>query len=106
MTSFLFLLMLFIFGMAIVISQNGYEFTNLIKTFYECRNNNKASDLQKSLKKYRVHYCLGEKEIKHDYGSTLIIPTFKESVIINDETYSVTKVIHNADKLDITIILK
>lgn len=106
MMTFLFLLMLFIFGMAIVISQNDYEFTNLIKTFYECRNNNKASDLQKSLKKYRVHYCLGDKEIRRDYGSALIIPTFKESVIINDETYSVTKVIHNTDKLDITVILK
>lgn len=106
MTSFLFLLMLFIFGIVIVISQNDYKFTNLIKTFYKCRNNNKASDLQKSLKKYRVHYCLGDKEIKHDYGAALIIPTFKDSVIINDETYSVTKVIHNTDKLDITIILK
>ena len=106
MTTFLFLLMLFIFGMAIVISQNDYEFANLIKTFYECRNNNKASDLQKPLKKYRVHYCLGDKEIRRDYGSALIIPTFKESVVINDETYSVTKVIHNTDKLDITVILK
>ena len=106
MTSFLFLLMLFIFGMAIVISQNGYKFTNLIKTFYECRNNNKASNSQKSLKKYQVHYCLGEKEIKRDYGAALIIPTFKDSVIINDETYSVTKVIHDTDKLDITVILK
>ena len=92
--------------MAIVVSQNGYKFTNLIKTFYECRNNNKASDLQKSLKKYRVHYCLGEKEIKRDDGSALIIPTFKESVIINDETYSVTKAIHDTDKSDITVILK
>ena len=106
MTTFLFLLMLFIFGMSIVISQNDYEFANLIKTFYECRNNNKASNLQKSLKKYQVHYCLGDKEIRRDYGSALVIPTFKESVIINDETYSVTKVIHNTDKLDITIILK
>ena len=106
MTTFLFFLMLFIFGMSIVISQNDYEFANLIKTFYECRNNNKASDLQKSLKKYNVHYCLGDKEIKRDYGSALIIPTFKESVVINDETYSVTKVIHNTDKLDITVILK
>ena len=105
MTTFLFFLMLFIFGMSIVISQNDYEFTNLIKTFYECRNN-KVSDLQKSLKKYRVHYCLGDKEIRRDYGSALIIPTFKESVIINDETYSVTKVIHNIDELDITVILK
>ena len=98
--------MLFIFAMTLVISQNDYEFANLIKTFYECRNNNKASDLQKSLKKYRVHYCLGDKEIKRDYGDTLIIPTFKESVIINDETYSVTKVIHNTDNSDITVILK
>ena len=106
MTTFLFFLMLFIFVMAIVISQNYCEFANLIKTFYECRNNNKASDLQKSLKKYRVHYCLGDKEIRHDYGSALIIPTFKESVVINDETYSVTKVIHNIDELDITVILK
>ena len=106
MTSFLFFLMLFIFGMSIVISQNDYEFANLIKTFYECRNNNKASDLQKSLKKYNVHYYLGDKEIKRDYGSAPIIPTFKESVVINDETYSVTKVIHDTDKLDITVILK
>ena len=106
MTSFLFLLMLFIFGMAIVISQNGYEFTNLIKTFYECRNNNKASDLQKTLKKYRVHYCLGDKEIKRDYGTTLIIPTFKDNVIVEGTTYSVMKVIHDTDKLDITVILK
>ena len=106
MTTFLISLMLFIFAMAIVISQNDYEFANLIKTFYECRNNNKVSDLQKSLNKYRVHYCLGDKEIRRDYGSTLIIPTFKESVIINDETYSVTKVIHNTDNSDITVILK
>ena len=106
MTTFLFFLMLFIFVMAIVISQNYCEFANLIKTFYECRNNNKTSDLQKQLKKYRVHYCLGDKEIRRDYGSALIIPTFKESVIINDETYSVIKVIHNTDKSDITIILK
>ena len=106
MITFLFLLMLFILGMSIVISQNGYKFTNLIKTFYECRNNSKASDLQKQLKKYQVHYCLGEKEIKRDYGAALIIPTFKDSVIINDETYSVTKVIHDTDKLDITVILK
>ena len=106
MTTFLFFLMLFIFGMTIVISQNDYEFANLIKTFYECRNNNKTSDLQKQLKKYRVHYCFGDKEIRSDYGSALIIPTFKESVVINDETYSVTKVIHNIDELDITVILK
>ena len=106
MIPFLISLMLFIFAMTLVISQNDYEFANLIKTFYECRNNNKASDLQKSLKKYRVHYCLGDKEIRRDYGSALIIPTFKESVIINDESYSVTKVIHNTDKSDITIILK
>ena len=106
MIPFLISLMLFIFAMTLVISQNDYEFANLIKTFYECRNNNKASDLQKQLKKYRVHYCLGDKEIRRDYGSALIIPTFKESVVINDETYSVTKVIHNTDKSDITIILK
>ena len=106
MMPFLISLMLFIFAMTLVISNNDYEFANLIKTFYECRNNNKATDLQKSLKKYNVHYCLGDKEIKRDYGSALIIPTFKESVIINDETYSVTKVIHNTDKSDITIILK
>ena len=106
MIPFLISLMLFIFAMTLVISQNDYEFANLIKTFYECRNNNKASDLQKSLKKYRVHYCLGDKEIRRDYGSALIIPTFKESVIINDESYSVMKVIHNTDKSDITIILK
>ena len=106
MIPFLISLMLFIFAMTLVISQNDYEFANLIKTFYECRDNNKASDLQKSLKKYRVHYCLGDKEIRHDYGSALIIPTFKESVVINDETYSVTKVIHNIDELDITVILK
>ena len=106
MIPFLISLMLFIFAMTLVISQNDYEFANLIKTFYECRNNNKASDLQKQLKKYRVHYCLGDKEIRREYGSALIIPTFKESVIINDETYSVTKVIHNTDKSDITIILK
>ena len=106
MIPFLISLMLFIFAMTLVISQNDYEFANLIKTFYECRNNNKASDLQKQLKKYRVHYCLGDKEIRRDYGSALIIPTFKESVVINDETYSVTKVIHNTDKSDITVILK
>ena len=106
MIPFLISLMLFIFAMTLVISQNYYEFANLIKTFYECRNNNKASDLQKQLKKYRVHYCLGDKEIRREYGSALIIPTFKESVIINDETYSVTKVIHNIDELDITVILK
>ena len=106
MIPFLISLMLFVFAMTLVISQNDYEFANLIKTFYECRNNNKASDLQKQLKKYRVHYCLGDKEIRRVYGSALIIPTFKESVVINDETYSVTKVIHNTDELDITIILK
>ena len=106
MIPFLISLMLFIFVMTLVISQNDYEFANLIKTFYECRNNNKASDLHKSLNKYRVHYCLGDKEIRREYGSALIIPTFKESVVINDETYSVTKVIHNIDELDITVILK
>ena len=106
MMTFLIFLMLFIFVMAIVISQNDYKFANLIKTFYECRNNNKTSDLQKQLKKYRVHYCLGDKEIRRVYGSALIIPSFKESVIINDETYSVMKVIHNTDELDITVILK
>ena len=106
MIPFLISLMLFVFAMTLVISQNDYEFANLIKTFYECRNNNKTSDLQKQLKKYRVHYCLGDKEIRRVYGSALIIPTFKESVIINDETYSVTKVIHNIDELDITVILK
>ena len=106
MIPFLISLMLFIFAMTLIISNNDSEFANLIKTFYECRNNNKASELQKSLKKYRVHYCLGDKEIRRDYGSTLIIPTFKESVIINDETYSVTKVIHDTDKSVITVILK
>ena len=106
MMTFLFILMLFILGMTIVISQNDYEFANLIKTFYECRNNNKASDLQKSLKKYRIHYCLGDKEIRRDYGTALIIPTFKDIVVINGTTYSVMKVIHNTDKFDITIILK
>ena len=106
MIPFLISLMLFIFAMTLIISNNDYEFAHLIKTFYECRNNNKTSDLQKSLKKYNVHYCLGDKEIKRDYGSALIIPTFKESVIINDESYSVMKVIHNTDKLDITVILK
>ena len=67
MTTFLFFLMLFlmlfIIVMAIVISNNDDEFANLIKTFYECRNNNKTSDLQKSLKKYNIHYCLGDKEM-------------------------------------------
>ena len=106
MMTFLFIFMLFVLGMTIVISQNDYEFAHLIKTFYECHNNNKTSDLQKSLKKYRVHYCLGDKEIRRDYGSALIIPTFKESVVINDTTYSVMKVIHNTDKFDITVILK
>ena len=106
MIPFLISLMLFIFAMTLIISNNDFEFANLIMTFYECRNNNKASELQKSLKKYRVHYCLGDKEIRRDYGSTLIIPTFKESVIINDETYSVTKVIHDTDKSVITVILK
>ena len=106
MTTFLFFLMLFIIVMAIVISNNDDEFANLIKTFYECRNNNKTSELQKYIRKYNIHYCLGDKEIRRDYGSALIIPTFKESVVINDETYSVTKVIHNIDELDITVILK
>ena len=92
--------------MAIVISNNDYEFANLIKTFYECRNNNKTSELQKYIRKYNIHYCLGDKEIKSDYGSALIIPTFRDSVVINDETYSVTKVIHDTDNSDITIILK
>ena len=106
MIPFLISLMLFIFAMTLVISQNDYEFANLIKTFYECRNNNKTSELQKYIRKYNIHYCLGDKEIRREYGSALIIPTFKESVIINDETYSVTKVIHNIDELDITVILK
>ena len=106
MTPFLFFLMIFIVVMTIVISQNDDGFANLIKTFYECRNNNKTSELQKSLKKYRVRYHLGDKEIRRDYGSALIIPTFKESVVINDETYSVMKVIHDTDNSDITIILK
>ena len=106
MTAFLISLMLFIFAMTLIISNNDSEFANLIKTFYESRNNNKTSDLQKSLKKYQVHYCLGDKEIRRDYGSALIIPTFKESVVINDETYSVTKVIHDTDKSVITVILK
>ena len=106
MTKFLFFLMLFIFGMTIVISQNDYEFANLIKTFYECRNNNKSSELQKSLRKYNIHYYLGEKEIKSDYGSALIIPTFRDSVVINGTTYSVTKVIHDTDNSDIKVILK
>ena len=98
--------MLLIIVMKIVISNNDDEFANLIKTFYECRNNNKSSELQKSLRKYNIHYYLGEKEIKSDYGSALIIPTFRDSVVINDETYSVTKVIHDTDNSDITIILK
>ena len=92
--------------MSIVISQNDYEFTNLIKTFYECRNNNKSSELQKSLRKYNIHYWLGDKEIRRDYGSALVIPTFRDSVIINNEIYSVTKVIHNTDNSDIKVILK
>ena len=86
MMTFLFFLMIFIIVMTIVISNNDYEFANLIKTFYECRNNNKASDLQKSLKKYNVHYCLGDKEIKSDDGSALVIPTFRDSVVINCTT--------------------
>ena len=106
MMTFLFFFMVFIVVMTIVISQNDDGFADLIKTFYECRNNNKTSDLQKTLKKYKVHYCLGEKEIKRDYGSALIIPTFKESVIINGTTYTVMKVIHDTDNSDITIILK
>ena len=106
MMTFLFFLMLFIIVMTIVISNNDDEFANLIKTFYECRNNNKTSELQKYIRKYNIHYCLGDKEIRRDYGSALIIPTFKESVVINNETYSVTKVIHNIDELDITVILK
>ena len=106
MTTFLFFLMLFIIVMAIVISNNDDEFANLIKTFYECRNNNKTSELQKYIRKYNIHYCLGDKEIKLDYGSALVIPTFRDSVVINDETYSVTKVIHDTDNSDITIILK
>ena len=106
MTTFLFFLMLFIIVMAIVISNNDDEFANLIKTFYECRNNNKSSELQNSLKKYNVHYCLGDNEIKRDYGSALVIPTFRDSVVINDKIYSVTKVIHDTDNSDITVILK
>ena len=106
MTTFLISLMLFIFAMTLVISQNDYEFANLIKTFYECRNNNKSSELQKSLRKYNIHYCLGDKEIRRDYGSALVIPTFRDGVVINGTTYSVMKVIHNTDKFDITIILK
>ena len=106
MTKFLFFLMLFIIVMTIVISNNDDEFANLIKTFYECRNNNKSSELQKSLKKYNIHYYLGDKEIKSDYGSALVIPTFRDSVIINDTMYSATKVIHNTDNSDITVILK
>ena len=106
MIPFLISLMLFIFAMTLVISQNDYEFANLIKTFYECRNNNKTSELQKYIRKYNIHYCLGDKEIRREYGSALIIPTFKESVVINDETYSVTKDIHNTDNSDITVILK
>ena len=106
MTLLLISLMLFIFAMALVISNNDYEFANLIETFYKCRNNNKTSELQKSLKNYSVHYCLGEKEIKSDYGAALIIPTFKDSVVINNETYSVTKIIHDTDNSVITVILK
>ena len=106
MMTFLFFLMLFILGMAIVISNNDDEFANLIKTFYECRNNNKTSDLQKYIRKYNIHYCLGDKEIRRDYGSAIAIPTFRDSVVINNEIYSVTKVIHNTDNSDITVILK
>ena len=106
MTTFLFFLMLFIIVMTIVISNNDDEFANLIKTFYECRNNNKSSELQKSLRKYNIHYWLGDKEIRRDYGSALAIPTFRDSVVINNESYSVTKVIHNTDNSDITVILK
>ena len=106
MTKFLFFLMLFIIVMTIVISNNDDEFANLIKTFYECRNNNKSSELQKSLRKYNIHYYLGEKEIKSDYGSALVIPTFRDSVIINDTMSSATIVIHNTDNSDITVILK
>ena len=106
MMTFLFFLMLFILGMAIVISNNDDEFANLIKTFYECRNSNKVSELQKYIRKYNIHYCLGDKEIRLDYGSALVIPTFRDSVVINNEIYSVTKVIHNADNSDITVILK
>ena len=92
--------------MAIVISQNDYEFTNLIKTLYECRNNNKTSELQKYIRKYNIHYWLGDKEIRRDYGSALVIPTFRDSVVINNEIYSVTKVIHDTDNSDIKVILK
>lgn len=106
MTPVLISLMIFIFAMAIVISNYDCEFANLIETFYKCRNNNKTSELQKSLKNYRVRYCLGEKEIKSDYGTALVIPTFKDNVVINNETYSVTKIIHDTDNLDITVILK
>ena len=106
MTTFLISLMLFIFAMTLVISQNDYEFANLIKTFYECRNNNKTSELQKYIRKYNIHYCLGDKEIKLDYGSALVIPTFKDSVVINGTTYSVIKVFHNIDNSDIKVILK
>lgn len=106
MMTFLFFLMLFILGMTIVISNNDDEFANLIKTFYECRNNNKTSDLQKYIRKYNIHYCLGDKEIRLDYGSALVIPTFRDSVVINDTTHSVTKVIHNTDNSDIKVILK
>ena len=106
MITFSFFLMLFIFAMALIISQNDNEFAHLIKVFYECRNNNGTTDFPKSIKKYKIHYCFGENELKCDYGSALIIPTFKDNVIINGTTYSVMKVIYNTDKLDIKVILK
>lgn len=102
----IFFLIVFIFGMTLIISQNDDEFAKLIKVFYECRNNKGTTESQKLLKKYVVHYRLGEKDIKYDYGSALIIPTFKDNVIINDVSYSVMKVIHNTDTFDITVILK
>ena len=92
--------------MTIVISNNDNEFANIINTIYECRNNNKTSEIQKYISKYNIHYWLGDKEIKLDYGSALVIPTFKDSVVINGTTYSVIKVFHNIDNSDIKVILK
>ena len=108
MITFSIFLMIFIFAMSLVITNNDDEFSNLIKVFYECRAKYSGTiDTPKSSsKKYRVHYCVGDKEIKRDYGSGLIIPTFKDTVSINGTSYSVMKVVHDADKLDITITLR
>ena len=103
MIAFFISLMVFIFAMTFVISQNADEFAYLIKAFYDCRNNRHTEVTQE----IEVRYFFADKEIKRDHGSALIaVPTFKDNVIINGTTYSVMKVIYDTDTLDITVILK